>query len=66
MPVDTITHESLLKDATQVFHKLGIRVSFFMGNNVKYVEQAKKIGADRIELYTEAYAVNFMKTLKSD
>lgn len=58
---DTVTHESLLKEVTQIFHKFGIRVSFFMENKPKYVKNAKKIGADRIELYTEEYALNFIK-----
>jgi pyridoxine 5-phosphate synthase len=38
---------------------LGIRVSLFVDPVIPTVEMAKKIGADRIELYTEPYASAF-------
>ncbi len=38
---------------------LGIRVSMFMDPEEKGIETAKKIGADRVELYTEPYAKAF-------
>src|SRR5690606_8219230 len=37
-------------------HALGIRVSLFMDPVAKAMAQARKLGADRIELYTESYA----------
>jgi len=53
---DTVLHESLLRDIVQEFKPLGIRVSVFVGTDLKHVEYAKKVGADRVELYTEPYA----------
>jgi len=38
---------------------LGIRISLFMDPDIGGIELAKKIGADRIELYTEPYARAF-------
>jgi len=38
---------------------LGIRVSLFMDPDITGIKIAKKIGADRIELYTEPYATAF-------
>lgn len=38
---------------------LGIRVSLFMDTDLNQVQIAKKIGSDRIELYTEPYAAAF-------
>ena len=37
-------------------HALGMRVSLFMDPDLKQIELAKKVGADRIELYTGPYA----------
>ena len=39
--------------------KSGTRVSVFVDPDTKMVEGAKKVGADRIELYTEPYASHF-------
>jgi pyridoxine 5-phosphate synthase len=41
--------------------KSGIRVSLFMDPQPERAAEAKKIGADRIELYTEPYARAFRK-----
>ena len=43
------------------FKKNGIRTSVFVDPELKYIEGAKVVGADRIELYTESYATNFQK-----
>ena len=43
----------------QRLKELGIRVSLFMDANSKQMSLAKKIGADRVELYTEPYATAF-------
>ena len=40
-------------------------VSIFIEPDENMVKRAKNIGADRVELYTEAYATSFPKTLKS-
>lgn len=37
-------------------HKLGVRVSLFMDPDPEGIRRARDIGADRVELYTEAYA----------
>ena len=53
---DTLTHENFLRGVTERFHEKGIRVSIFVDPDEKFVEGAKKTGADRVELYTEAFA----------
>jgi pyridoxine 5-phosphate synthase len=50
-----------LQSMIQSLKKLGSRVSLFMDPIPRHMELAKKIGADRIELYTEPYAVAFAK-----
>ncbi len=47
---------TLLHALTQQFRSAGIRVSIFVDANRKMVEGAARIGADRVELYTEPYA----------
>jgi pyridoxine 5-phosphate synthase len=39
----------------------GIRVSLFVDASERFVEGAKAVGADRIELYTGMYAQDFSK-----
>jgi len=56
---DTISHESFLTEVISHFKSLGIRTSVFLDPNPKYVAYAKKCGADRIELYTENYALQY-------
>lgn len=58
---DTITNESFLRDVINEFKPLGIRVSVFVGTELKYIDNAMKVGADRIELYTEPYAELYPK-----
>lgn len=53
---DTIRNFDFLKDVTAEFHKFGIRVSIFTDTDLKHIENAAKLGADRVELYTEPYA----------
>lgn len=53
---DTVTHMGLLKDVVKHFSSQNIRTSLFVETNVTMIEGAKATGADRIELYTEAYA----------
>lgn len=57
---DTVKHQAYLKEMVAVFKKAGIRVSLFVDPVVKMVTAAAKTGADRVELYTEAYARAFM------
>lgn len=56
---DTLTHEHFLTEVISEFKKHGIRTSIFMENKPAFIEGAAKVGADRIELYTEAYAEGY-------
>lgn len=58
---DTLKNKNFLKDVIMEFKKHDIRTSVFVDPDLKYIEGAKEIGADRIELYTESYANNFQK-----
>ncbi len=57
---DTITHQSFLKEVISEFKLKGIRTSIFIDTNFKLIEAAATTGADRIELYTEEYATQFV------
>lgn len=56
---DTIKHKDFLTDITQQLHEWGVRVSIFVDPDPRFVEGAKAVGADRIELYTGDYAKQF-------
>ena len=56
---DARTHQLLLRDVITRLHDSGIRVSIFLEPDPSMVEAARETGADRIELYTEAYAGQF-------
>lgn len=58
---DTVKERDYLKNIIPVFQKEGIRVSIFVDPVVAMVTGAKDCGTDRIELYTEAYAREFVK-----
>ena len=58
---NTIEHQSYLQTIIGVFKSAGIRVSIFVDPVVEMVEAAATTGTDRIELYTESYAVAFAK-----
>ena len=53
---DTVRHRAFLTDVTARFHAQGIRVSIFVDPDPAMVAGAAACGADRVELYTEAYA----------
>jgi pyridoxine 5-phosphate synthase len=53
---DTIKNQSYLTEMIQEFQRNGIRTSIFVDPVLEIIEGAKKTGADRIELYTEAFA----------
>lgn len=63
-PQDLTSHEGwnvvkyfdFLKSLVDTFHVHGVRVSIFVMPDAAVVEQAKVVGADRVELYTEPYA----------
>ncbi len=56
---NTINNEIFLKEVIDRLHKAGCRVSLFMENNLDFINKAKEINADRIELYTGPYAENY-------
>ena len=58
---DTIKNESFLTEIVTEFKRNNIRTSIFLNPNVKFLENLNKIGTDRVELYTEDYAVNYKK-----
>lgn len=58
---DTIKNKDFLKEVISEFKSNGIRTSIFVDPELKFIEGAKEAGAERIELYTESYAVNFQK-----
>ena len=57
---DTIKYQTYLQDMVGIFKAANIRVSLFVDPNVEMVEAARNTGADRIELYTEAYAHQYL------
>lgn len=57
---DTIKEQSYLKEIISLFKKEGIRVSIFLNPALDLVKAAAETGADRIELYTEPYAVEYL------
>jgi len=58
---DTIKNYDFLKEVVTEFKNNNIRTSIFMENNIKWIEAAAKLGADRIELYTEEFASEYAK-----
>jgi pyridoxine 5-phosphate synthase len=56
---DTLSQQAFLKEVVEEIQKSGVRVSVFIDANTRMIEGAKKIGADRIELYTEPYAAGY-------
>ena len=56
---DTIKNREFLTEMCERFHREGIRVSIFVDPDPEMVSGAKECGADRVELYTEAYAAGY-------
>jgi pyridoxine 5-phosphate synthase len=56
---DVITHRVFLSGIVDRLKSAGIRVSIFLNAEPALVEPAVATGTDRIELYTESYAVNY-------
>jgi len=57
---DTISNKDFLKEVISEFKKEGIRTSVFIDTNITNIENAAKTGTDRIELYTEPYATEYL------
>lgn len=56
---NTIEYKNFLTDVVQRLHAGGMRVSLFIETDLPLFEPARLTGADRIELYTEAFAAKF-------
>lgn len=56
---DTLANAAFLKQMCALFHTEGIRVSIFVDPDPAMVRGAFEAGADRIELYTAAYAEGY-------
>ncbi len=58
---DVMTHSEMLIPIIKRFKDAGIRVSLFVDPDSNQVLEAKMAGADRVELYTKAYADNYAR-----
>ncbi|MEK9612457.1 MAG: pyridoxine 5'-phosphate synthase [Flavobacteriaceae bacterium] len=58
---DSIKNESYLKEIISEFKNAGIRTSIFVDPDVRMVEGAYATNTDRIELYTESYAREYIQ-----
>ena len=56
---DTVRNHSFLKRMCTSFKERGIRTSIFIDPDPRMAEGAFRCGADRVELYTAAYAANY-------
>ena len=57
---DTVANKDYLISTINIFKEKGIRVSIFVDPIPEMIVGAKFTGADRIELYTESYASEFV------
>lgn len=57
---DTIKHKSFLQEVIKEFKSNGIRTSIFVDPVLEQIEGAKLTETDRIELYTESYAKQYL------
>ena len=58
---DTVKNKSFLSEVISELKSKKIRTSVFVNPEDEMIEAAKACGTDRIELYTESYAVLFLK-----
>ena len=56
---NTVENKDFLTEMCSLFHQKGIRVSIFIDPVPEMAVAAKACGADRVELYTEAYAAQY-------
>jgi len=57
---DTVKNKSFLKEIISDFKKAGIRTSIFVDTQAVNIINAADSGTDRVELYTEPYADNYL------
>lgn len=58
---DTVKHRDFLKKIIRQFRDAGIRTSIFVDPDTEIVKHAQDTETDRIELYTESYARNYLQ-----
>lgn len=58
---DTKKHCTFLTETIEALQSAGIRTSIFLDASPEMVEYAARTGSDRIELYTESYARDYVK-----
>jgi pyridoxine 5-phosphate synthase len=58
---DTVKFQNYLKEIITEFKEHGIRTSIFIDPKVEMIEAAKLCGTDRVELYTEEYAIQYIE-----
>jgi pyridoxine 5-phosphate synthase len=61
---DTVKNQEKLTEICEKIREMGIRSSIFVDTNIDNIEGAKKIGVDRIELYTGPFANHYPKSAK--
>jgi pyridoxine 5-phosphate synthase len=61
---DAIKNRSFLEDVVAKFKENGIRTSIFIDTDPDNIEAAALTGTDRVELYTEPYARNYLSDPK--
>ena len=62
---DTIENKSFLQEVISELNSQNIRTSIFIDTDIKNIEGAKEVGTNRIELYTEPYADDYLNDKKS-
>jgi len=58
---NTLKEKTYLQHIISVFKKAGIRVSIFVDAEETIITGASETGTDRVELYTESYAKNYLQ-----
>ena len=58
---NTKSNLNFLTEIIIQLHDIGVRTSIFVDPDTEMVKYASETGCDRIELYTEPYAANFVK-----
>jgi len=57
---NTKKHLDFLKNVVSTFQSKGIRTSLFVDTNEENIIYASKTGTNRVELYTEPYAIQYV------
>ena len=58
---DVVENKDRLKTVISELNEMGCRVSLFMDPDIEQIERVPELGCDRIELYTEPYAIAYQK-----